>query len=25
MIWFDSSAGVALSNLYPDEVRSVGA
>jgi Na+/H+ antiporter NhaD/arsenite permease-like protein len=25
MIWFGSSAGVALSNLYPDEVRSVGA
>lgn len=24
MIWFGSSAGVALSNLYPDEVRSVG-
>lgn len=24
MLWFGSSAGVALSNLYPDEVRSVG-
>jgi hypothetical protein len=24
MLWFGSSAGVALSNLYPHEVRSVG-
>jgi Na+/H+ antiporter NhaD/arsenite permease-like protein len=24
MVWFGSSAGVALSNLFPDEVRSVG-
>jgi Na+/H+ antiporter NhaD/arsenite permease-like protein len=24
MLWFGSSAGVALSNLYPDEARSVG-
>jgi Na+/H+ antiporter NhaD/arsenite permease-like protein len=24
MLWFGSSAGVALSNLYSDELRSVG-
>jgi len=24
MVWFGSSAGVALSNLFPEEVRSVG-